>query len=74
VSVNFHLKNAMPKAGYRIELWGNRCSFFGIVKTVKTKLARCGGRDRLGHRAGGREPLLRDRTRANIPATSESGP
>src|SRR5215218_284219 len=36
VSVNFHLKNAMPKANYRIELWGNSCSFFGIVKTVKT--------------------------------------
>jgi hypothetical protein len=36
VSVNFHLKNAMPKATYRIELWGDSCSFFGIVKTVKT--------------------------------------
>lgn len=36
VSVDFHLKNAMPKANYRIELWGNSCSFFGIAKTVKT--------------------------------------
>jgi hypothetical protein len=36
VSINFHLKRATPKASYRIELWGNSCSFFGIVKTVIT--------------------------------------
>jgi hypothetical protein len=36
VSINFHLKKATPKTSYRIELWGNFCSFFGIVKTVTT--------------------------------------
>jgi hypothetical protein len=36
VSVNFHLKKAMPKASYRIDLWGDACSFFGVVGTVTT--------------------------------------
>ena len=36
VSVNFHLKKAMPNATYQIELWGNACSFFGIITTVTT--------------------------------------
>ena len=36
VSINFHLKDATPNTSYRIELWGNVCSFFGIVTTVTT--------------------------------------
>jgi len=36
VSVNYHLKGALPNAMYRIELWGNTCSFFGVVTTVTT--------------------------------------
>ena len=36
VSVNFHLKGAAPNTSYRIELWGNACSFFGILGTTTT--------------------------------------
>jgi hypothetical protein len=36
VSVEYHLKNAIPNSSYSVQLWGNSCSFFGYVKTVKT--------------------------------------
>ena len=36
VSFNFHLKNALPNTTYRIELWGDFCSFFGITDTITT--------------------------------------
>ena len=36
VSVNFHLKGAVPKTSYRIELWGDACTPFGILGTVTT--------------------------------------
>jgi hypothetical protein len=36
VSVNFHLKGAAAKTSYRIELWGDTCTRFGILGTVTT--------------------------------------
>jgi hypothetical protein len=36
VSINFHLKGATPNTTYQIELWGNACTFFGIITTVTT--------------------------------------
>jgi hypothetical protein len=36
VSFQFHLKDAVPNTTYRIELWGNACSFFGITDTITT--------------------------------------
>ena len=36
VSVNYHLKNGIPNATYQVELWGDFCSFFGVVTTVTT--------------------------------------
>jgi hypothetical protein len=36
VSFNYHLKGAQPNAEYRIELWGDFCTFLGIVTTVTT--------------------------------------
>ncbi len=36
VSINYHLKGAIPNASYRVELWGNACSFFGVVTTITT--------------------------------------
>ena len=36
VSVNFHLKDGIPNSVYRVELWGDACSFFGVVDTVTT--------------------------------------
>jgi len=36
VSVEYHLKKAIPNSTYLVELWGDSCSFFGIVTTVKT--------------------------------------
>jgi hypothetical protein len=36
VSVNYHLKNGIPNATYRVELWGDLCTFFGVVTTVTT--------------------------------------
>ena len=36
VSFNFHLKNATPNANYRVELWGNSCTFFGVADTITT--------------------------------------
>jgi hypothetical protein len=36
VSVNYHLKNAAPNTEYEVQLWGDFCSFFGVVETVTT--------------------------------------
>ena len=36
VSVQYHLKKAIPNSTYVVELWGDSCSFFGVVTTVKT--------------------------------------
>jgi hypothetical protein len=36
VSINFHLRNAIPNATYQVSLWGAVCSFFGVVDTVTT--------------------------------------
>jgi len=36
VSVEYHLKKAIPNSTYVVELWGDSCSFFGVVTTVKT--------------------------------------
>ena len=36
VSVQYHLKKAIPNSTYVVELWGDVCSFFGVVTTVKT--------------------------------------
>ena len=36
VSIDYHLKNAVPNATYRVELWGNVCQPFGVVETVTT--------------------------------------
>ncbi len=36
VSIEYHLKNGIPNSTYRVELWGNSCSFFGVVTTVTT--------------------------------------
>ena len=36
VSVNFHLKGAIPNATYQVQLWGDFCSFFGVMTTVTT--------------------------------------
>src|SRR5947207_11281375 len=36
VSIEYHLKNAIPNATYRVDLWGNACTFFGVVTTVTT--------------------------------------
>ena len=36
VSINFHLKKARPNTTYEIQLWGDACSFFGVVTTVTT--------------------------------------
>jgi len=37
VTVNFHLKGATPNASYQVELWGDICSFFGVMGTVTNK-------------------------------------
>jgi hypothetical protein len=36
VSIEYHLKNAIPNSTYIVELWGNTCSFFGVVTTITT--------------------------------------
>jgi hypothetical protein len=36
VSINYHLKKGIPNANYRVDLWGNACTFFGTIKTVTT--------------------------------------
>jgi hypothetical protein len=36
VSVNFHLKGAPPNTTYQIELWGDFCTFLGVMTTVTT--------------------------------------
>jgi hypothetical protein len=36
VSVEYHLKQAVPNSTYVVELWGDSCSFFGVVTTVQT--------------------------------------
>ena len=36
VMVEYHLKNAIPNSVYQVELWGNFCSFFGVVTTITT--------------------------------------
>lgn len=36
VSIEYHLKNAIPNSTYYVELWGDACSFFGLVTTVTT--------------------------------------
>jgi hypothetical protein len=36
VSVNYHLKGALPNATYQVELWGNSCTFFGVITTLTT--------------------------------------
>ena len=36
VQVEFHLKGARPNENYFISLWGDACSFFGNLGTVKT--------------------------------------
>jgi hypothetical protein len=36
VSVNYHLKGALPNATYQVELWGDFCTFFGVITTVTT--------------------------------------
>jgi hypothetical protein len=36
VSINYHLKGAVPNATYQVQLWGDFCSMFGVVETVMT--------------------------------------
>lgn len=36
VSVQYHLKNALPNATYIVQLWGDACSYFGTVTTITT--------------------------------------
>jgi hypothetical protein len=36
VSFQYHLKGAIPNAAYRVDLWGNACSRFGILATIHT--------------------------------------
>ena len=36
VSVQYHLKNALPNATYVVQLWGDACSYFGTVTTITT--------------------------------------
>jgi hypothetical protein len=36
VSIEYHLKNGIPNSTYQVQLWGNACSFLGLVTTVKT--------------------------------------
>jgi hypothetical protein len=36
VSSEYHLKNGIPNSTYQVQLWGDFCSFFGVVTTVKT--------------------------------------
>jgi hypothetical protein len=36
VSIEYHLKNALPDSTYIVELWGDACTFFGVITTVTT--------------------------------------
>ena len=36
VSIEYHLKNGVPNSTYTVELWGDACSFIGVVTTVTT--------------------------------------
>ena len=36
VSVEYHLKSAIPDSTYYVQLWGDTCSFFGSVATITT--------------------------------------
>jgi len=36
VSIEYHLKGAVPNATYVVQLCGDTCSFFGVVTTVTT--------------------------------------
>jgi hypothetical protein len=36
VSIEYHLKNALPNATYIVQLWGNACSYLGTVTTITT--------------------------------------
>ena len=36
VTIEYHLKGAIPNATYIVSLWGNSCTKFGDVTTVKT--------------------------------------
>ena len=36
VSIQYHLKTGIPNSTYYVELWGNACSYFGLVATVNT--------------------------------------
>ena len=36
VTVQYHLKNALPNATYVVQLWGDACSYFGTVTTITT--------------------------------------
>jgi hypothetical protein len=36
VSIEYHLKGAIPNATYTVSLWGDSCSYFGDVTSVTT--------------------------------------
>jgi hypothetical protein len=36
VSIEYHLKGAIPNATCVVQLWGDACSFFGVVTTITT--------------------------------------
>jgi hypothetical protein len=36
VTIEYHLKKGIPNSTYQVQLWGNVCTFFGVVTTVKT--------------------------------------
>ena len=36
VSIQYHLKNALPNATYIVQLWGDACTYFGTVTTITT--------------------------------------
>jgi hypothetical protein len=65
VTVNFHLKGATPNASYQVELWGDICSFFGVMGTV-TKQERRRQLHRLPHRPVRVDPILRNRIRTEL--------
>jgi hypothetical protein len=36
VSVNYHLKKAIPNSTYYVQLWGNGCDYLGTVAIITT--------------------------------------
>jgi len=57
VSVEYHLKGAIPNSVYSVELWGDLCSFFGSVDTITTN--KIGDRAALPGYAASRDRRIR---------------